>query len=169
MNVAYLSLGSNIEDRLMYLTEAVRSLHMNEDIEVTAISSIYETVPVGYTEQADFLNLVVCVRTTLEPHALLNECQAIEQQQGRVRKVRWGPRTVDLDIILYNSDAIESESLVIPHPRMRERAFVLLPLLEIAPNAIDSATGKALSDEGAVRDGGVVCFKKTDGLEKFLQ
>lgn len=169
MNVAYISLGSNIEDRLMHLREAVRSLHTNEDMEVTALSSIYETVPVGYTDQADFLNLVVCVKTTLEAHALLNVCQTIEQQQGRVRKIRWGPRTVDLDIILYNEETIESESLVVPHPRMRERAFVLLPLLEIAPSARDSLTGKALSDEAAVHDGGVVCYEKSAGLEKFLQ
>ncbi len=169
MNVAYISLGSNIKDRLDHLTEAVRALHKAENITVTAISSIYETAPVGYTEQADFLNLVVCVETDLAAHALLSVCQEIEQQQGRVRKIRWGPRTVDLDILLYNNDNIESENLVVPHPRMRERAFVLIPLLEISPNAIDSATGKSLAGEDAIHDTGVICFKRIDGVEQFLE
>ena len=133
MNVAYLSIGSNIGDRLHHLTEAVRALHLHEGLMVSSVSSIYETAPVGFTDQADFLNMVVCVETGLAAQELLEICQNIEQELGRVRDIRWGPRTVDLDILLYNNDNIETENLIVPHPRMHERAFVLIPLLEIAP------------------------------------
>ena len=133
MNTAYISIGSNIGDRLHHLQEAIRGLHSHQRIEVTKVSSIYETAPVGYTNQADFLNLAVCVETSLDPYELLASCQDIENGLGRVRQIRWGPRTVDLDILLYNNDNIEAENLLVPHPRMGERAFVLVPLLEIAP------------------------------------
>ena len=160
MNVSYLSIGSNIGDRLNQLTEAVRALQAHEQIEVINVSSIYETVPVGFTDQADFLNLVVCLQTTLSAHQLLTVCQEIENGMGRVRKIRWGPRTVDLDILLYNHDNVESENLIVPHPRMMERAFVLVPLLEIAPGIIQP--------EPAVDDSGVVRWKEIEGAGYFL-
>ena len=158
MNVAYLSLGSNIGDRLHHLKESVRALHVSNGTTVTSISSIYETVPVGYTNQADFLNLVIRVETDLTAHELLVLCQSIEQELGRVREVKWGPRTVDLDILLYNNDNIETENLVVPHPRMHERAFVLIPLLEIAPLIADSMV-----------DTGVILWKKLNEVDEFLQ
>ncbi|WOV87657.1 2-amino-4-hydroxy-6-hydroxymethyldihydropteridine diphosphokinase [Sporosarcina oncorhynchi] len=160
MNVSYLSIGSNIDDRLHHLTEAVRALHGHEEIEVINVSSIYETVPVGFTDQADFLNLVVCLKTNLNAHQLLKVCQEVENELGRVRKVRWGPRTVDLDILLYNHDNVESENLIVPHPRMMERAFVLVPLLEIAPGIIQP--------KPAIDDSGVVRWKKIEGADHFL-
>ncbi|WP_186673382.1 2-amino-4-hydroxy-6-hydroxymethyldihydropteridine diphosphokinase [Sporosarcina sp. BP05] len=158
MNVAYLSIGSNIGDRLYHLTEAVRALHSHDGIIVTSVSSIYETAPVGFTDQADFLNMVVCVETALTAQVLLEECQKVEHGLGRVRDVRWGPRTADLDILLYNSESIETENLIVPHPRMYERAFVLIPLLEIAP-----------LKASAVKDTGVVLWKKVNGVNDLLR
>lgn len=130
-NIAYLSLGSNIGDRAAYLKQAVRLLNCDEAISVQAISSIYETKPVGYTNQAYFLNIALRIYTNLTPYTLLDHIQEIEKQLGRTREIHWGPRTIDLDILLFNNENIEAESLIIPHPRMYERAFVLAPLYEI--------------------------------------
>ncbi|MER2088652.1 MAG: 2-amino-4-hydroxy-6-hydroxymethyldihydropteridine diphosphokinase [Sporosarcina sp.] len=157
MNVAYVSIGSNIGDRLRHLTEAVRGLHSHEGITVTSVSSVYETAPVGFTEQADFLNMVLCVETDLAAQHLLEVCQKIEHGLGRVRDIRWGPRTADLDVLLYNNDNIRTENLIVPHPRMHERAFVLIPLLEIAPLMADP-----MSDDG------VILWKKVNGVDDFL-
>lgn len=130
-NIAYLSLGSNIGDRENWLKEAVRELEQTSRIRVEKVSSIYETDPVGFTEQAPFLNMAVKVSTSLTARELLDRCLEIEEEMGRVREIRWGPRKIDLDILLYNNENIEMEDLRIPHPRMTERAFVLVPLLEI--------------------------------------
>ncbi|MGM9927972.1 MAG: 2-amino-4-hydroxy-6-hydroxymethyldihydropteridine diphosphokinase [Bacillus sp. (in: firmicutes)] len=134
MNTAYLSLGSNLDDRLCYLRDAVKLLQEDEQIDVMSVSSVYETDPVGYTDQGNFLNIVVKVNTAYEAEELLAKCMNIEQTLGRKRIIRWGPRTVDLDILLYNQDNIETDDLSVPHPRMHERAFVIIPLLEIEPN-----------------------------------
>ncbi|ANB61288.1 2-amino-4-hydroxy-6-hydroxymethyldihydropteridine diphosphokinase [Anoxybacteroides amylolyticum] len=130
-NYAYIALGSNIGDRLRYLHEAVEKLATHEQISVIDTSSIYETDPVGYVPQGNFLNMVIHVQTSLSPFALLEATQTIEQELGRKREIRWGPRTLDLDILLYNHENIETERLTIPHPRMTERAFVLVPLFEL--------------------------------------
>ena len=168
MRKVFISIGSNIGDRLDHLQGAIRALHLHDEISVLSVSSIYETAPVGYTDQADFLNLATGIETELSAHELLAVCQEIEQELGRVRDVRWGPRTVDLDILLYNNESIETEDLVIPHPRMHERAFVLIPLLEVTPVIGHPATGKLFSEEVAVHDDGVVLWRKADGIEKFL-
>ncbi|KAB7663140.1 2-amino-4-hydroxy-6-hydroxymethyldihydropteridine diphosphokinase [Bacillus sp. B1-b2] len=133
-NVAYLSLGSNIGERHRFLEEAVKLVDSHLNVKVVNVSSIYETDPVGYEEQDLFLNIVIKVVTSLNAFDLLALCQEVELELGRKRIIRWGPRTIDLDILLYNQDNIESEKLYIPHPRMEERLFVLIPLLEIAPN-----------------------------------
>lgn len=133
MNKSYLSLGSNMGDRVGMLRQAVRLLKEHPAIEVMNISSLYETAPVGFTEQDVFLNMVVQLQTSLTAYELLEICQDIEQTLDRKREIRWGPRTIDLDILLYNQDEFETENLVIPHPRMHERAFVLVPLLELDP------------------------------------
>lgn len=130
-NYAYIALGSNIGDRFYYLREAVKMLDSHEHISVVATSSIYETEPVGYVHQGKFLNMVIKIYTSLSPFALLDVTQKIEQNFGRKREMRWGPRTLDLDILLYNHENIETEQLTIPHPRMTERAFVMIPLLEL--------------------------------------
>jgi 2-amino-4-hydroxy-6-hydroxymethyldihydropteridine diphosphokinase len=130
-NVAYLSLGSNLGNRLEFLRKAIQLLHEHPQIRVVDVSSVYETEPVGYIEQDRFLNMAVKIETTLSPEQLLDTCLEIEKSLGRVREVKWGPRTIDLDILLYNDDNRKTEKLIVPHPRLQDRAFVLIPLLEI--------------------------------------
>lgn len=131
---AYLGLGSNLGDRLGHLRRAVELLRAHPDIRITGVSSIYETAPVGPVEQPDFLNMVVAAETTLSPEKLLSVTQEIEKRLHRVRTIRWGPRTLDIDILLYGDLTLHREGLILPHPRMEERAFVLIPLLEVAGN-----------------------------------
>lgn len=130
-NDVYLALGSNIGDRESYLIKAIKRVNKNEYIQVENISSIYETDPVGFTDQAQFLNMVVKIKTDLSAIELLVELQKIEKELDRKREVKWGPRTLDLDILLFNHENIEAEELIVPHPRMQERAFVLIPLYEL--------------------------------------
>lgn len=130
-NTAYLALGSNLGDRFENLKQAIRALVNEKDISVVNISSIYETEPVGYVDQDPFLNMVIQVETGLSPIELLKLSLKIENDLGRIREIKWGPRTLDLDILMYNQENIETEELIVPHPRMHQRAFVLIPLLEI--------------------------------------
>lgn len=130
---AWLSLGSNQGDRLQHLREAVRRLHTSQ-VQVVRCASVYETEPVGYdTPQPLYLNTAVQVCTDLEPLALLEHVMAVERAGGRVRTHYGNPRTIDIDIVLYEGVQMHTEQLTLPHPRMHERAFVLIPLLEIAP------------------------------------
>ena len=125
----YLALGSNLGDREGYLRFAVRELG-----NVTAMSQIFETEPIGGPGgQGAFLNMVVEVETALDPFAFLRRCQRIEANALRQRLVRWGPRTLDVDLLFYDDMRIESEALMLPHPRIFERRFVLAPLAEVAP------------------------------------
>ncbi|MBT2637466.1 MULTISPECIES: 2-amino-4-hydroxy-6-hydroxymethyldihydropteridine diphosphokinase [unclassified Bacillus (in: firmicutes)] len=133
-NKAYIALGSNMGDRFGYLTQAIILLESHEKISVVNTSSVYETDPVGYTDQDQFLNMAIQVETSLAPVELLDTCLEIELKLGRKREVKWGPRTLDLDILLFNHENIVTEKLTIPHPRMSERAFVILPLLDMDPN-----------------------------------
>lgn len=133
-NRAIIALGTNIGERYQNLSEAINLLRDHPELELIQTSSIYETDPVGYTEQDPFLNMVIEVNTTLSPVNLLDICLGVEQVLGRKRIIRWGPRIIDLDILLYNQENIETEKLFIPHPRLHERAFVLIPLREISPN-----------------------------------
>lgn len=146
MKEAYIALGSNIPPKADYLEKSISRLEAQGDIEVLQASPIYETVPVGYTEQSDFLNMVAHIQTSLSAFKLLEVCQEIEQELGRERTIKWGPRTIDLDILLYNQENIETEQLVIPHPRLHERAFVLVPMAELAPNLIVPVINKSVSD-----------------------
>lgn len=131
---AYLGLGSNMGERQKELAFALEQLQKHPHIRLLQVAAFLETDPVGYLEQDKFLNTAAAVETTLTPHQLLAELQRIEQDAGRVRTIRWGPRTLDIDILLYDSFILDDQELTIPHPRMRERAFVLLPMLEIAPD-----------------------------------
>lgn len=146
MTDVFLGLGSNVGDRENQLKEAIRLLDEQSGIKVVKVSSFYETEPVGYVDQPDFLNLCVEIQTELSPKAVLERGLAIEQQLHRVRKERWGPRTLDIDILLYGDQIIEEQDLTIPHPRMTERAFVLIPLQEIAPNKIEPRTQTKIKD-----------------------
>jgi len=129
--IAYIGLGSNLGDRQATLRQAVRRLGTYG--RVVAVSSLYETEPVGYRDQPWFLNAVVALETTLGPRELLAALLAIERDFGRERTFRNAPRTLDLDLLLYDGLVEQSEDLSIPHPRLHERSFVLVPLAEIAP------------------------------------
>ena len=133
---AYLGLGANEGDREAAIGAALRGLHQPPEIVVTRRSSLYETVPVGVTNQPDFLNAVAEVRTALPPRELLARVLHLERQMGRVRTQRWGPRVIDVDILLYGDLVLIGPQLIIPHPRITERAFVLQPLAEVAPDAL---------------------------------
>jgi 2-amino-4-hydroxy-6-hydroxymethyldihydropteridine diphosphokinase len=168
-NYAYIALGSNIGNRLYYLREAVKALDSHEQISVIATSSIYETEPVGYINQDKFLNMVIKITTVLSPLALLEVTQKIEQRFGRKREIRWGPRTLDLDILLYNHENIETEQLIIPHPRMTERAFVMIPLLELNHNIYIPNVSQCLEDliDRLPDREGVHVWKQKNGEDVF--
>ena len=130
---AFLGLGSNIEDRIDYLQSAVEALDAHAKIRVDAISGVYETEPVGGPEQGPYLNMAVRIATLLSPAGLLRACQEVERALGRERQERWGPRTIDVDILLYGGRRIRRRNLEVPHPRLVERPFALVPLMEVAP------------------------------------
>lgn len=134
----FLGLGSNLGDRLDYLQAAVDGLDDHPKIRVDAISSVYETEPVGGPEQGQYLNMVVRAATLLPPRRLLGATQEVEQLLGRMRGERWGPRTIDVDILVYGDRSMRRRNLQIPHPRLARRAFVLVPLLEVAPGLVMS-------------------------------
>ena|SRR3972149_3245201 len=143
---AFIGLGSNMGDRKTHIEEAVHLLDNPPDIKIEQSSALYVTEPIGYVGQDWFLNSVVKVITTLSPHDLLHHCQAIEDHMGRVRTMLWGPRIIDLDILLYGKEIIEDDELIIPHPNMHKRRFVLVPLVEIAPMALHSKLNKTAAE-----------------------
>ncbi len=146
---AFLGLGGNVGDALETLTSACYALHDSTGIAVEDVSGIYETEPWGGVDQPAFLNCVVRIRTTLSPHELLEELQTTEAAFGRDRsgEERWGPRTLDIDLLLYGDETIATDDLVVPHPRMHERAFVLVPLLEVFPGG--ALPGRPAADDPA--------------------
>ncbi len=154
---AYLSLGSNIDDRIAYLAKAEEELINHVKIEVIKTSKIYETEPWPQEDLNDehpraekgqkwFLNQVIEIQTSLKPQELLEEVQIIEKKFGRTKKHHWGPREIDIDILLYNNQVIDSPELEIPHRHMADRQFVLIPLVEIAPDIKHPGTGKKFSE-----------------------
>lgn len=134
MTIVYLSLGSNIDNRVSYIQQAVNLLQCN-DFKIVRTSTLYETEPWGKKDQNWFINAVIEAKTTLSPIELLYHCQQVEQNLGRVREgvPRWGERTIDVDILLYGKEVINMPELKIPHERMAQRAFVLVPMLELVP------------------------------------
>ena len=135
MITAYIAVGSNLADPVSQAKQAIEALKTLPNSEFVQASLLYSSTPMGPQNQPDYINAVVAIKTNLPPLALLDCTQAIEQEQGRVRKEeRWGPRTLDLDMILYGNEVIDSERLTVPHYGMREREFVLYPLAEIAPS-----------------------------------
>ncbi len=131
--IAYIGLGSNLDDPLKQLQNALAEMAVTTGIDLCKRSSFYVTKPVGPQDQPDYVNAVVKIKTQLSPLALLDELQRIEKRQGRVRNVRWGARTLDLDILLYAENVIDHPRLTVPHPEIQNRAFVLCPLAEITP------------------------------------
>lgn len=131
---AYLGLGANVGDPQKSLSQALRELAKHPKIQLIQASSLYRTAPVGVLDQPDFLNAVVQIETALDPDALMTAMLGVEKKLGRVRTKRWGPRVIDIDVLLYGARQIETPLITAPHPRMHERAFVMTPLAEIAPD-----------------------------------
>ena len=130
---AYLGLGSNVGDRARALQQAIDGLAAADGVTVVAVSSVYETAPVGGPEQPDYLNAVVAIETDLTPRELLEIAKRLEAEAGRVSGERWGPRPLDVDVLLVGDEEVDEEDLVVPHPRLYERAFVMIPLAELDP------------------------------------
>lgn len=136
MNNVYIALGSNLNQPILQLTTALDYLQQQPAIQLIAVSPLYSSKPLGPQDQPDYVNAVAQIQTSIEPLALLDLLQAVEQQQGRVRLRRWGERTLDLDILLFNQEIIDTERLTVPHKEMKNREFVLIPLFDIAPQLI---------------------------------
>ena len=131
---AFVGLGANLENPLQQIRQAIAELDAIEHTRVLVASSLYRSAPVGYADQPDFINAVAKLQTGLSPRELLDSLHVVENRHGRRRSVRNAPRTLDLDLLLYGMLLVREEGLILPHPRMHERAFVLLPLSEIAPD-----------------------------------
>jgi 2-amino-4-hydroxy-6-hydroxymethyldihydropteridine diphosphokinase len=140
---AFVALGSNIDEPEQQIGRGLSEIGALPETRIARVSSLYRSAPVGYRDQPDFLNAVAAVETGLAPRALLDHLLAIERAHGRVRDFPNAPRTLDLDIILYGERALQEPDLAIPHPRMHERAFVIVPLVEIAPDATVPGRGRA--------------------------
>jgi 2-amino-4-hydroxy-6-hydroxymethyldihydropteridine diphosphokinase len=147
---AYLGLGGNLGDPAKSMGAALRMLDADPLSRVVAVSSLYRTPPWGKTDQPDFLNATAEVLTSHSPRELLDRCLEAEQRLKRVRQERWGPRLIDIDILIFGDETVHEDGLEIPHPRMLERAFVLAPLAEIAPDFM--VEGQTLSDHLAMLD-----------------
>ena len=143
-HTVYLSIGSNMGDKRQYLLDGIEYLKSDDRVKVMAVSELIETAPYGNVDQDDFLNGAVKLETLLTPHELLDLCHEAENAAGRVRKEHWGPRTLDMDILLYDALILDDEDLTIPHPDMANREFVLGPLNEIAPNAFHPVLHKTV-------------------------
>ena len=150
---AYIALGSNMGERAEMLVRSLQLLDLSYGVRVEAVSAAYETDPVGYTDQPAFLNMAARLRTILEPLELLQLLLDIEQQLGRVREFRNGPRVIDLDLLLYEGVSMDDEELTLPHPRMMERAFVMVPLSEVLAAGHPLQEQATAASLAALRDG----------------
>lgn len=142
METAFIALGSNLQEPQRQLQAGFAALACLPDTQLIAQSSLYRSAPVGYLNQPDFVNAVAAIRTALSPRALLDALLVIEREHGRVREFANAPRTLDLDIVLYGERVIHEPGLSVPHPRMHERAFVMVPLAQIAPDATVPGRGR---------------------------
>jgi 2-amino-4-hydroxy-6-hydroxymethyldihydropteridine diphosphokinase len=152
MTVAYVGLGANLGDPRLQIQTALEELKALPGVRVSAASSLYRSAPLGYLDQPDFINAVAKLDTDLAPEALLENLQAIEKRHGRERAFPNAPRSLDLDLLLYGDGIIATPRLTVPHPRMHERAFVLKPLAEIAPQAAIPGKGKVDTLLASCRD-----------------
>ncbi|MBO8159751.1 2-amino-4-hydroxy-6-hydroxymethyldihydropteridine diphosphokinase [Thermosyntropha sp.] len=142
----YLGLGTNLGNKKGNLENAIKNIQEIEGIELTGISSLYATAPWGKTDQEEFLNQVIEIETDIPPLDLLKKLQEIEIKMGRERKEKWGPRNIDIDILLYGEEVMDFEELKVPHPYMRERLFVLVPLIEIRPELVFPDDGAKIGE-----------------------
>ncbi len=145
----WLALGANVGDRSATLKQATAEIGKIAGVRVVGVSGVYETPPWGYTNQPWFYNLALAIETVMAPLELLDITQRLEQILGRTEGPRWGPRQIDIDLILWDGLTVRHERVELPHPRFRERAFVLWPLREIAPGVVDPATGKSIAQLAA--------------------
>ncbi len=153
----FIGLGSNVGERHRYLQRAAEALGRVEGLRVVWFSSVYETDPYGKTDQAKFLNAVCEAETSLAPADLLPRLRGIEDELGRQRREHWGPREIDLDILLYDGLAVQQEGVQVPHPELEKRKFVLIPLREIAPELVHPVSGLTMEQlASACGDGGRV-------------
>ena len=143
-HIAYIALGSNVGNKLLHCQRAISEILKIDRHRLLAQSSFYKTQAIGYPDQDWFINGVIKVETELEPHKLLRFLKAIESSLGRKETFRWGPREIDLDLLLYDEEEIHSEVLVLPHPHLHERQFVLIPLAEIDPNLVHPVSKKTV-------------------------
>lgn len=168
---AYLALGSNLGDRANNLKQAIIRLSQEPGVRILRVSNVYETDPVGNVEQDAFLNMVIAVETEHSPEQLLDKALSIEQELGRVRTIRWGPRTIDIDVLLYGHQRVQLERLQIPHPELTKRAFVLVPLrdvwrgetLPIYNQPISRYLSSLLEDQKGVRKWGTIDWETEFG------
>lgn len=142
----YLGLGSNLGDKHEYITKAINSISKLKNIEIKKISSMITTKPYGKTDQPDFLNCVIELDTDILPEELLKKCLDIENQLGRIRNEKWGPRTIDIDLLFYEDKIINTELLVLPHPQLHKREFVLTSLNELCPDLVHPILNKKIED-----------------------
>ncbi|MFD2617472.1 2-amino-4-hydroxy-6-hydroxymethyldihydropteridine diphosphokinase [Terrilactibacillus laevilacticus] len=168
-SIAYIGLGSNMGNRIDYLQKACVSMNQLSNVKIVNCSSIYETAPYGPVKQADFLNMVAKIETSLSAIDLLHQLQQIELSLNRKREIHWGPRTIDLDILLYNQENIEMEDLIVPHPEISKRLFVLVPLLDLDPNLTITKIDRTVSELYKERkeDEGVRLWKRNNGEGEF--
>jgi 2-amino-4-hydroxy-6-hydroxymethyldihydropteridine diphosphokinase len=167
-HTVYLALGANLGDRRANLNEALQRLWDEEQLHLTCLSRLYETAPVGYLTQPRFLNMVVEAQTSFTPLELLDYAKQIEAELGRKPDFSNSPRPIDIDILFYDALILEEERLQLPHPRMRGRGFVFVPLAEIAPNLVHTGlhrTVTELLDEIKLKPGEVVCYTAEPALE----
>lgn len=156
-HTVYIAMGTNLGNRLANLRAAIKS--MPPEITVLAESQVYETPPWGYENQPAFLNMVIKAETGLEPESLLAYLKQLEVELGREQNIRWGPRLIDLDILFYDDLVLDTPPLVIPHPRLHERAFVLVPLMDVAPELIHPVFQRSASD--------LLADLNTQGITRF--
>jgi 2-amino-4-hydroxy-6-hydroxymethyldihydropteridine diphosphokinase len=142
----FLGLGSNMGERVSYLNRAATGIGRLRESRIVWASSVYETSPIGNTEQPTFLNAVIELETGLVPAELLGEIKKLEQSVGRVARERWGPREIDIDILLYDGLVVSDATVTVPHPELEKRRFVLVPLREIAPDVVHPVSGMTIEE-----------------------
>jgi 2-amino-4-hydroxy-6-hydroxymethyldihydropteridine diphosphokinase len=156
---AYIGLGSNLDNPLQQIRSAAQALSDLDDVDDCLLSPLYSSQPVGPQDQPDYINAVMRLKTRLEPLALLKQLQAIENQHGRVRSIHWGARTLDLDLLLYDDLVLNLSELIVPHPELKNRSFVLYPLIDIAPDDLFIPGTASLSS--------LLAACPTDGLQRL--
>ena len=159
-HIIYIALGSNVGDKLLQCRKAISEILKIDHHRLLARSSFYKTQPIGYTVQDWFVNGVIKLETELEAHELLRSLKALESRLGRVETFRWGPRTIDLDLLFFDDEQIHSEELIIPHPLLHERQFVLIPLAEIDPHLVHPVLRQTIREL-------LTQLKENQGVEKL--